>query len=182
MEVIALIVLAFLIYFFPTIVVLNRNHRSTGAIFVVNLFLGWTLLGWVVALAWSFTNPMQEVINSQPTQSAVVENKKCPFCAEIIKAEAKICRYCGKDLPVEELNNKDNIENPLNDFDEVGNTPLMIAAAKGNLEDVKKLLNEGADPFIIGRSGMTAKARANNLGHSSVVKLLEEESKLNKET
>lgn len=26
-------------------------------------------------------------------------HRKCPDCAEIVKAEAKICRYCGNELP-----------------------------------------------------------------------------------
>lgn len=40
-------------YFIPTIIALIRNHESGVAILVVNALLGWTLVGWVVALAWS---------------------------------------------------------------------------------------------------------------------------------
>ncbi len=43
------------IYFLPTIVASNRGHQSTAAICVLNIFLGWTFIGWLIALIWSLT-------------------------------------------------------------------------------------------------------------------------------
>jgi Superinfection immunity protein len=40
-----------MLYFLPSLIAGAREHQSGGAIFVVNLFLGWTLIGWIVALA-----------------------------------------------------------------------------------------------------------------------------------
>ncbi len=41
------------VYFIPTIIAIHRSHPNQAPIFVVNLLLGWTLVGWTVALAWS---------------------------------------------------------------------------------------------------------------------------------
>ena len=43
------------LYFVPTLVASRRDHHQRTPIFVLNLFLGWTFLGWVVALVWSLT-------------------------------------------------------------------------------------------------------------------------------
>jgi ABC-type transport system involved in cytochrome c biogenesis permease component len=40
----------------PTVIALFRKHQNVGAIAAVNLLLGWTALGWVVALVWSLTS------------------------------------------------------------------------------------------------------------------------------
>lgn len=48
-----LMVLALGFYFLPAIVAWQRSHRNTAAILVLNLLLGWTLLGWALALVWA---------------------------------------------------------------------------------------------------------------------------------
>lgn len=41
------------VYFLPTINAKSRKHPNVSSIFLLDLFLGWTLIGWVVALVWS---------------------------------------------------------------------------------------------------------------------------------
>ena len=51
-----ILIMALLIgsYFLPTIIAYNRNVKSKGSVVVINLFLGWTFIGWVVSLAMAF--------------------------------------------------------------------------------------------------------------------------------
>lgn len=43
------------IYLVPMIVSIKRGHPQAGTISVINLFLGWTVLGWVVSMAWAMS-------------------------------------------------------------------------------------------------------------------------------
>ena len=39
------------LYFIPAIVANTRHVPNRGSVVVINVFLGWTLIGWVIALA-----------------------------------------------------------------------------------------------------------------------------------
>lgn len=44
------------LYFAPFLIALLRRHRNTVSILLTNLLLGWTGIGWIVALIWSAAN------------------------------------------------------------------------------------------------------------------------------
>jgi len=48
-SIIALIVL----YLLPTIIAFNKNKKQKLGICILNIFLGWTFLGWLASLVWS---------------------------------------------------------------------------------------------------------------------------------
>jgi hypothetical protein len=41
------------LYFVPVFVARSRKCSATAGIAIINIFLGWTFLGWVVALTWA---------------------------------------------------------------------------------------------------------------------------------
>jgi ABC-type sugar transport system permease subunit len=49
----AFITILSLFYFLPFAIAFHKKRVNTGAIFALNLFLGWTLIGWVISLVWA---------------------------------------------------------------------------------------------------------------------------------
>jgi len=47
----ALAITIIIIYFLPSILGYKRKNKM--AIFLLNLLLGWTVLGWIIALIWA---------------------------------------------------------------------------------------------------------------------------------
>lgn len=55
MSEISLAFLLLVIYMLPSVIAQSRIHYNYGAIVALNVFLGWTVLGWVCALVWALT-------------------------------------------------------------------------------------------------------------------------------
>lgn len=97
------------LYLLPTFEAHLREHPNFGAISIVNVLLGWTVIGWVVAVVWAYKKPeiaapggeTQPAPTPAPTQPERAL-KACPFCAEDVLAAAIKCKHCGSDLLIAE--------------------------------------------------------------------------------
>jgi hypothetical protein len=105
-------------YFIPFFIATGRKHRFNIAIGLINLLLGWTVIGWFAALIWAVNRDVRETDDDlespapmtfmneprfhersfEPSLGEEAQSRKCSFCAESIRAEALVCRYCGRDV------------------------------------------------------------------------------------
>jgi predicted membrane protein len=75
--IIFLLCLGFFFYFIPTFVARSRGHKDLGAIFFINLFIGWTLLGWLICLIWAMSGENVVVVQTrEATPSKATEIEK----------------------------------------------------------------------------------------------------------
>ena len=56
----------FVMYFLPSLIALIRDKRDKLTIFLLNFFLGWSVIGWAVALLWALKSDPAVLVRYQP--------------------------------------------------------------------------------------------------------------------
>lgn len=81
-----------LLYFLPAII--GRNKADATGIFLLNLFLGWTLIGWVAAFIWACASDRHAYVHYVPVSAA----RYCCRCGSLSHAGAHFCAACGRTI------------------------------------------------------------------------------------
>lgn len=85
------IAIALVLGFLPALIAKSKGHS----------FFAWYIYGallFIVALIHAIVlKPVQAEVDRAAL--ATGDSRKCPFCAEIVRREAKVCRFCSRDLP-----------------------------------------------------------------------------------
>jgi hypothetical protein len=80
---------AFFAYFVPAIIAQRRHVADQGGIVILNLLLGWTVIGWLAALGWALAGE----------EHGAERTKSCPSCGELAFPSANVCPHCHRDMP-----------------------------------------------------------------------------------
>jgi Superinfection immunity protein len=79
-----------ILYFLPSIIARDKSE-ATG-IFLLNLFLGWTLIGWVAAFLWAIASDRPHYAHYVPVSAG----RFCSQCGVLSPAGAHFCGACGR--------------------------------------------------------------------------------------
>jgi hypothetical protein len=82
--------LSALFYFLPTI--LARHSPDFFGVFMVNLFFGWTVIGWFVALIWAASKDRYVPVRMVPVSAG----RFCSQCGSLSHSDARFCAMCGR--------------------------------------------------------------------------------------
>ena len=77
------------LYLLPSIIA--HNKTNFGGVFILNLLLGWTVIGWIIALVWALGGDSARVVVMH--QAAGFGN--CNFCTRCGCAQAGRARFCS---------------------------------------------------------------------------------------
>jgi hypothetical protein len=75
---------ASMLYLAPTAVAYERGSEHKLAIFLLNVLVGWAVVGWIVALIGA-------CVDKPP-------RPRCPFCRSRVDPAAVVCPFCNRDI------------------------------------------------------------------------------------
>ena len=82
-----------LLYFLPTVIaIVFRPGADAVGIFVVNFLLGWTIVGWWVALIWAVASKGS---SNEVRYIPVSSGRFCSKCGTLSPSGAHFCAACG---------------------------------------------------------------------------------------
>jgi hypothetical protein len=139
---VGIVVLFWLLFGIVTAVAAVNRGRSGFSWFFVGLLLG--PFGLILVLVMS---SKQEPGND--TSLPNYDTKTCPDCAEVIKWEARKCRFCGADINPESISSLERYLQDLKSSDpQVRGAAVMALGHKGGaaLSVVEDLENMKLDP------------------------------------
>lgn len=152
MEGFFLIVIIIAVYFLPTIV--GWNTKGVGSVFIINLLLGWTLIGWIVALIWAMNSKAETPVyhytcsycGYKRSLNQKVKIYVCPQCNEktefpLNKSQAQTAKkvvHKPKESYLNYITEKEN-EDPINAIKKLKSDEIIVKVLGNKKIEVLKI-------------------------------------------
>jgi len=87
------------LYFLPTIIAIARHKTNLLGIVLVNFLLGWSVIGWVIALIWAISTERVDLIPPAvrpPMPHPASPGRFCTSCGSPWQVGSQFCAQCGR--------------------------------------------------------------------------------------